>query len=187
MLDHHCRHVRITPRSFQRCNTSTVKKAINQLISTPILGPKMAANAAAGRGALMILILMPLIALTLLHQVVAQSPTLLPVTCSLSNASMISPEYCTYYDQQNMASQTGGCQSFLTNIDTSPSADCCAGLNKVAYYRTACVCLTTFYPPSNINMTRNLELPMLCGVTTDLCTRCPTFLVARTADSAPIG
>lgn len=160
---------------------------INQLILNPILGPKMAVNVPAGQGALMMLTLMPLMALTLLHQVVAQSPTLLPVTCSLSNASTISPEYCTYYDQQNMASETGGCQTFLTNIDPSPSADCCAGLNKVAYYRTACVCLGTFYPPSNVNMTRNLELPMLCGVTTDLCARCPAFLVGRTADSAPIG
>ena len=109
-----------------------------------------------------------------------------PINCTLSNASMISPTYCTFYDEQNMASQMGNCQPFLTNLDLMPDAGCCDGMNQVAYYRTACICDATFYPPVIVNFTRSLQLPSLCGITTDLCTQCPSFLVARTAEY-PVG
>jgi hypothetical protein len=119
----------------------------------------------------------------------AASPSgdgVVPVNCTLNSQSMISPTFCSYYDQQNMASETGNCQSFLTNVDPMPNAGCCEGMNEVAYYRTACICDATFYPPFTVNSTRSLQLPSLCGITTDLCTQCPAFLVARTADY-PIG
>lgn len=111
------------------------------------------------------------------------SPT---ITCSFPNTSMVSSTACTYYDQQNMASLTGGCQAFLTNVDPSPSLDCCNGMNSVAYGRTACICLATFYPPPNFNATLQLQLPSLCKVTTDLCNRCPAYLVGR-VNSSPVG
>ncbi|KAG0559126.1 hypothetical protein KC19_10G081100 [Ceratodon purpureus] len=111
---------------------------------------------------------------------------IVPVNCTLHNSSMISPTFCTYYDKQNMASLTGNCQPYLTNLDPMPTAGCCEGMNEVAYYRTACICDATFYPPVMVNLTRSLKLPSLCGITTDLCTQCPSFLVARTADY-PVG
>lgn len=119
-----------------------------------------------------------------------QSPSggfyVVPVNCTLQESSMISTTACTYYDKQNMASETGNCQPFLTNIDAMPNAGCCEGLNQVAYYRTACLCDTTFYPVAAANFTRSLQLPSLCGIRTDLCTHCPQFLVERTPEY-PVG
>ena len=138
------------------------------------------------------------LALILLGMVVvsvdAQSPTsgyyIVPVNCTLHNSSMISTTACTYYDKQNTASQTGNCQPFLTNLEAMPDAGCCDGLNRVAYYRTACLCDVTFYPSAAVippvNFSRSLQLPSLCGIRTDLCTQCPQFLVQRT-DEYPVG
>lgn len=112
-----------------------------------------------------------------------------PITCNLPNSSMVSSNYCNSYDQQSMATQTAGCNGFLTDQEPAPSAACCKGLNEVAYNRTACICSYTFYPPSTNNASRQLELPRLCGVLTNLCGQCPTFLVTRSNGStsaAPI-
>lgn len=141
-----------------------------------------------------------LVILALVDHLGAQGPTaappngdsaapggnIVPVNCTLHNSSMISPIFCTYYEKQNMASETGNCQPFLTNLEAMPTAGCCEGMNEVSYYRTACICDVTFYPPVMVNFTRSLQLPSLCGITTDLCSQCPSFLVARTADY-PVG
>lgn len=108
------------------------------------------------------------------------------VNCTLNSSSMISPTACTYYDKQNMASQMGNCQPFLANLVASPDAGCCEGMNEVGYYRTACICDATFYPPATENFTRALQLANLCGIRTDLCAECPQFLVQRT-EEYPVG
>lgn len=115
----------------------------------------------------------------------ANSP---PVTCTLPSSSMVSSNYCNSYDEQSMETQTAGCDGFLTNQEPSPSAACCKGLNEVAYNRTACICAYTFYPPSTRNASRQLDLPRLCNVLTNLCGQCPTFLVNRSngTSAAPI-
>ena len=108
-----------------------------------------------------------------------------PITCSLPSDSTISLNYCTYSDQSNTANQTTDCQGYLTDVQDSPSPVCCTGVNNVAYYKTACICMATFYPPATVNATRQLQLPGLCNVTTDLCGKCPSFIVAKTT-AAPI-
>ncbi|KAG0615466.1 hypothetical protein M758_5G043500 [Ceratodon purpureus] len=106
------------------------------------------------------------------------SPSIQPVTCSLPSTSMISTIFCNSYDEQGMETQTKSCQGFLTMAEASPNADCCRGLNSVAYNRTACICKLTFYPPASNNASRQLDLPRLCGVQTDLCAQCPAFLTS---------
>jgi len=103
-----------------------------------------------------------------------------PITCSLPSDSTISLNYCTYSDQSNTANQTTDCQGYLSDVEDSPSKLCCTGVNNVAYYKTACICMATFYPPATVNATRQLQLPRLCNVTTDLCGQCPSFIVAKT-------
>ena len=103
-----------------------------------------------------------------------------PITCSLPSDSTISLNYCTYSDQTNTANQTTDCQGYLSDLEDSPSKLCCTGVNNVAYYKTACICMATFYPPATVNATRQLQLPRLCNVTTDLCGQCPSFIVAKT-------
>lgn len=103
-----------------------------------------------------------------------------PITCSLPSDSTISLNYCTYSDQSNTSNQTTDCQGYLTDVQDSPSKLCCTGVNNVAYYKTACICMATFYPPATVNATRQLQLPRLCNVTTDLCGQCPSFIVAKT-------
>ncbi|XP_024390155.1 uncharacterized protein [Physcomitrium patens] len=108
------------------------------------------------------------------------------VNCTLHNSSMISPTLCTYYDKQNMASETGNCQSFLTNWEDAPNPGCCEGFRKIAGFRIACICDATFYPPVTVNFTRQLALPFLCSIVNDLCVECPTYLVSRT-EEYPVG
>lgn len=118
------------------------------------------------------------------------TPPAQPITCSVPNTSMISPNYCNAYDEQRMGTQTQTCQGFLTNFEAAPSTDCCIGLSSVAFNRTACICKLTFFPPAAHNASRQLDLPRLCGVATNLCGQCPTFLVSRgngTAPTTPIG
>lgn len=108
-----------------------------------------------------------------------------PVACSLPNTSMVSPNYCNAYDEDRMDSLTQSCEMFLTDAEAAPTKDCCAGLNTVASNRTACVCKLTFYPPAHHDAARQLDLPRLCGVTTNLCGQCPTFLVSVSNGTAP--
>lgn len=108
-----------------------------------------------------------------------------PITCSLPSDSTISLNYCTYSDQSNTSNQTTDCQGYLTDVQDSPSKLCCTGVNNVAYYKTACICMATFYPPATVNATRQLQLPRLCNVTTDLCGQCPSFIVSKTT-TAPV-
>ncbi|XP_024365902.1 uncharacterized protein [Physcomitrium patens] len=100
-----------------------------------------------------------------------------PIVCTLPNTTMISPNYCNAHDEQSMENQTAVCDGFLTMSVDIPSAECCTGLNNVAYNRTACICKKAFYPPTNHNASRQLGLPRLCGVRTDLCGQCPMFTV----------
>lgn len=131
-----------------------------------------------------------LVIVSVVVSVVAQGPALAPVvepiTCTLPNTSTISPNYCNAFDENRMSAQTQPCQGFLTNLQGTPSAACCTGLNDVAKNRTACICKLTFYPPADHNASRQLELPYLCGVPTNLCGKCPTFLVSRLNAAAPI-
>ncbi|XP_024375344.1 uncharacterized protein [Physcomitrium patens] len=128
-------------------------------------------------------------------RVAAQGPTASPtaaapsppITCSFANTSMISSNWCNYNDQSRMEAQTVDCKGFLTNSsELTPSAECCRGFNDVAYNRTACICMATFYPPSTHNESRQLVLPRLCGLITDLCGQCPTFLVSRSNGTASL-
>lgn len=104
--------------------------------------------------------------------------TIQPVTCSLPSTSTISTNYCNAHDEQGMSQQTQSCQGYLTMSEAAPSAACCLGLNNVAFNRTACICKFTFYPPAAHNASRQLDLPRLCGVQTDLCAKCPIFLAS---------
>ncbi|KAG0575971.1 hypothetical protein KC19_5G044600 [Ceratodon purpureus] len=108
----------------------------------------------------------------------ATPPSIQPITCRLPSTSMISTIFCNSSDEQGMETQTKSCQGFLTMAEDSPSADCCRGLNRVAYNRTACICKLTFYPPASHNTSRQLDLPRLCGVPTNLCAQCPAFLTS---------
>ena len=112
---------------------------------------------------------------------VAPSP---PITCTLPNSSMVSSNYCNSLDQSSMQSQTQDCTAFLTDIDPTPSMACCTGFNEVAYNRTACICMATFYPSSNYNASRALDLPSLCRVQTNLCHSCPDFIISRSQGPA---
>lgn len=108
-----------------------------------------------------------------------------PVTCNFANTSTISSNWCNYNEQSSTESLTLGCKSFLTNSSVpAPSTECCQGFNSIANKSTACICMATFYPPATHNMTRQLELPRLCGLKTDLCGQCPTFLVSRSNATA---
>jgi hypothetical protein len=139
-------------------------------------------------------VMVVLVGLTVMAAVAAQtpppaspSPNIQPITCSLPSTLMISNNYCNTNDEQGMDVQTQSCQGFLTNFEAAPSADCCKGLNNVAYNRTACICKLTFYPPASHNASRQLDLPQLCGVQTDLCAQCPIFLtsLSTTNGTAP--
>lgn len=133
------------------------------------------------------------ILLSVMVMVAAQAPSPTPatrapgptITCHLPNSSMISRNSCNALDEQSMGTQTQECNLFLTGVDSAPSKACCTGLNEVAYNRTACICKATFYPPSSNNATRQLELPSLCSVQTDLCNKCPVFLTSRADSSGP--
>lgn len=108
-----------------------------------------------------------------------------PVTCNFANTSTISSNWCNYNEQSSTESLTLGCKSFLTNSSVpAPSTECCQGFNSIANKSTACICMATFYPPATHNMTRQLELPRLCGLKTDLCGQCPKFLVSRSNATA---
>ncbi|KAG0575972.1 hypothetical protein KC19_5G044700 [Ceratodon purpureus] len=137
------------------------------------------------RGMSVVVMVMVMAAVEVMVPVAAQaapqaspSPSIQPVTCSLPSTLMISTNYCNSYDEQGMGTQTKSCQGFLTMAEASPSVDCCRGLNSVAYNRTACICKLTFYPPASNNASRQLDLPRLCGVQTDLCAQCPIFLTS---------
>jgi hypothetical protein len=124
--------------------------------------------------------------------VTAQAPSPAPatpepspaITCALPNSSMVSSNFCNALDQQSMSVQTQDCDAFLTDVDPAPSTACCQGLNEVAYNRTACICMITFYPPSTHNASRQLALPSLCSVQTNLCSQCPAFLISRSNGTA---
>lgn len=124
--------------------------------------------------------------------VTAQAPSPAPatpepspaITCALPNSDMVSSNFCNALDQQSMSVQTQDCNAFLTDVDPAPSTACCQGLNEVAYNRTACICMITFYPPSTHNASRQLALPSLCSVQTNLCSQCPAFLISRSNGTA---
>lgn len=107
-----------------------------------------------------------------------------PIICSLPNTSMVSSNWCNSDEEKSLETQTASCNAFLMDEEPAPSDDCCKGLNQVAYNRTACICSYTFYPPSTRNATRQLDLPRLCGVITNLCGQCPQYLVTRSNGTA---
>lgn len=79
----------------------------------------------------------------------------------------------------------GTCGTFTGGNVSTPSAECCTGIQEVWAQWPACFCKVTFFSKfPHPGDARALSRPTLCNITADICNICPTFLDDGTARRA---
>lgn len=75
-------------------------------------------------------------------------------------------------------SELSSCLDFVSNNRSLPSAECCDSVHNVWLHLPACFCRVTFFEHGfgRNSSARFRARPLLCNLTADLCTLCPTYL-----------
>ncbi|CAN6460923.1 unnamed protein product [Victoria cruziana] len=90
--------------------------------------------------------------------------------------------------QLDCASKLIPCQDAISNVLVKPGKACCSALADAVKNELKCLCdvysSDSVFQSLNINKTRALEIPGLCGVSSDL-SRCNSVASAPASSAAP--